>query len=243
MIAEINTYLQQENPALNTGFCLFCRYSRNESLMSWIGRKKDMAKLIYELKKINKAPAVKENTRYENNIIRYNRFRDEAPQEPVTAANEEQPEDNEFEDAAIRFKTYDDRKTKRSDLPEDLQAVYDTIAEDYKLRKGYHEKMKMAQTDQDRADFRARIIETQERIIAGWAKIDEYLLSKETQKVESDETFKESSCRSYISKNLKKENISPAVAEGIKIRVKALLDHGCVIKDETMDLLKAKALL
>ena len=243
MIAEITSYLQQENPDFNTGFCLFCRYSRNESLMSWIGRKKDMAKLIYELKKITHAPAVRENTKYESNIIRYNRFRNEAPQDPAPATNEEQTEGEEIEDVEIRFKTYDDRKTKRSDLPEDLQEVYDTIAEDYKLRKGYHEKMKMAQTDQDRADFRARIIETQERIIAGWTKIDEYLLNKEKEQVQSDETFKESSCRSYISKNLKKEILSPAVAEGIKIRVKALLDHGCVIKDETMDLLKAKGLL
>lgn len=234
MIPEINTYLQQENPDFNTGFSLFCRYSRNESLMSWIGRKKDMAKLIYELKKINNSPIVKENVRYQSNIVRFNLFRNEDPQKPTVK------EEDEIE---IRFKTYDDRKTKRSDLPEDLQNVYDTIAEDYKLRKGYHEKMKMAQTDQDRADFRARIIETQERIIAGWTKIDEYLLNREKGKVQSDETFKESSCRSYISKNLKKESITPAVAEGIKIRVKALLDHGCVIKDETMDLLKAKNLL
>ncbi len=231
MNQEIQKYLQQENPDFNTGFSLFCRFSRNQSLMSWIGRKKDMAKLIYELQKLLKAPFLKENHQAENHIIRFNKFMNEIP-----APN---PSDDELE---TRFKTFDDRKTRRSDLDEEHQAIYDAVAEDFKLRRGLHEKMKMAKDDSSRADFRKRILDVQERIEEGWKKIDAYLLQKQKSRVSGDR-FVESSCRSYISKYINKENISKTVFDGMKVRAQALIDHGCVMTDETIELLKAKGIL
>lgn len=233
MVAEINAYLNGGNPEFNAGFSLFCKYSTNQSLMSWIGRKKDMEMLLYELKKLDRAGATPLNVNAAVHEIQYNCFRDELQKAlPVPVP---------VEDSKIVFKTYDERRTRRADLPEDLQKVYDDITSDYKLNRGYHEKMKAATTDQDRAEFRQRIVETTERIQEGWTRIDTYLQEAETKKV--DDKFNESSCRSYISKALKSEKISDKVAAGVRIRVKALQEHGCVISNDTLETLKNKNLI
>lgn len=230
MVAEINAYLNEGNPEFNAGFSLFCKYSTNLSLMSWIGRKKDMEMLLYELKKLDRSGATPVNINAAVHEIRYNLFRPQ-PRMAISVPAA-------IQDSKVVFKTYDERRTRRADLPEDLQKVYDDITSDYKLNRGYHEKMKAATTDQDRAELRERIIETTERIQAGWTRIDTYLQEAETKKVNGK--FNESSCRSYISKALKSESVSEKVAAGVRIRVKALQEHGCVITDETLDALKKK---
>lgn len=240
MIPEIQNFLTGEILDFNEGFALFCKYSRNESLISWIGRKKDMDRLIYNLKKLNAYPNLKPNPRTEDLIIKYNK-----PVNTVVAAmpvTPSQPVDpNNPEGSNITFRTFDDRRTRRSDLPENLQKVYDDIAGDFKLRKAYHEKMKIATTDEDRATFRANILETEERIRKGWAVIDKFLLEKSQQQVTSE--FKETTVRSYISKKLKKENLTPEDIEQLRIRVKALQDHGCTIKDAVAEKLRALNIL
>ena len=238
MIEEINNYLNKHEPDFISGFSLLCKYSRNESLISWIGRKHDSERMLYELKKLNDFPSVTPNPRAEINFTRYGvglvAGGDDAPK---GLSPEIPDEDKEFE----KFRVFDDRRHKRSELPEDLQKIYDDIASDYKLRRAYHEKMKMATTDVDRAGLRASILDTQERIIAGWKPIDEFLLNKTKDKVEKE--FKESSCRSYISKALNARTISESTAEGVKIRLKALQENNCQISEETIQRLKEKGLI
>ena len=240
MNQEIQKYLTGEILDFNEGFALFCKYSKNESLISWIGRKKDMERLIYNLKKLNGFPNLKANAKTEELIIKYNR-----PVDAVVAAMPSAPIQQETSEPAdtstITFRTFDDRKTRRSDLPEDLQKVYDDIAGDFKLRRAYHEKMKMATTDEDRAQLRAKILETEDRNRNGWATIDKFLLEQTQQTVTT--AFKETTVRSYISKKLKKENLTPEDIEQLKIRVKALLDHGCIIKDAVAEKLRALNIL
>ena len=143
MNPEIDQYLQKKEKDFNEGFALFCRYSRNESLMSWIGRKKDEARLVYELGKLSRLGACTENPLADRHLSVYNKSAASAnhgSKAPATASD-------------IIFRTYDERKTRRADLPERLQKVYDDIAGDYKLRRSYHEKMKTAMTDKDRAEL------------------------------------------------------------------------------------------
>lgn len=234
MNQEIQDFLQQPNPDFHTGFGLFCKYSPNQSLMSWIGRKGDMETLLYELKKLNRYNSSTINVNASIHEALYNKIpkKTTVPEQPVSA---DAPE-HKGTVSEIVFKTIDERRTRRGDLPADLQAVYDEISSDYKLRRGLHEKMKQASTDADRASYRARILETQERIEKGWKRIDSYLLEAEKEKVNAK--FNESNCRAYISKALKSETISDKVAAGVRIRVKALYDNGYSLSDETKAALK-----
>lgn len=227
MNSEIKKYLESADPSFEEGLALFCRYSRNETLMSWISRKRDVEKLRYELEKLSRMnPAL--NTMESVMKAKY-------CHPGLDVGPEKEPETD------IVFKTVDERKTRRADLPEELQTVYDTIAEDYKLRRALHEKMKMASTDEDRASFRERIIEANDRIEAGWKEIDEYLLTVEKNKAASD--FKESTARSYISKALKKKQLSPANINTIRARYQALLDHGCTVNENTVTELKKRGII
>ena len=233
MIPEIHQYLQQANPDFNTGFALFCKYSPNQSLMSWIGRKKDMAMLRYELEKLNETGSTFINSNATTHEALFNHFR-----EPAKMVS---PKEETATAPKIIFKTYDERRTKRGDLPEDLQKVYDDVVSEYPVRRGYHEKMKLAKTDADRAEFRSKILESEERIQAGWKRIDSYLENAEKEKVNAK--FNEKSCRAYISKALKAEKNSDKVISGVRIRVQALINHGCNISEETVTALQAKGLV
>ena len=224
MLRDIADYLKGGSRDFDSGFALFCRYSKNKNLISWIGRKRDFAKLIYELEKLSRhycesVPAP-------------------AATVPAPAATVPAPDisDAASDIQAPVVRTYDERRTNRRDLPPHLQKVYDDIADLYKLRRAWHEKMKFARTDLDRARCRERLLDTHSQITRGWKKIDDWILGKDRQIRESD--FKESSCRAYISKLLRKESLSPEQRERLKIRVEAMIKHGCAFSETTILLLK-----
>lgn len=235
MIREISDYLKSAEPDYYVGLALFCKYSRNDWLKNWLSRREDRPKLTYELQKLSDA-APDENPHVQADVARY-------AQKPAPAPSPDpEPEQPVQEQKRVLvFRTFDDRRTRRSDLPEELQAVYDSISEDYKLRRGLHEKMKSAGTNNDRASFRARLLETDARIKAGWARIDAFLTREAEEKVSGD-SFQESTCRAYISKALKRPVNSPAQVATCKARVKALLSHGCTISQETLSNLQKKGL-
>jgi len=236
MIPEISEYLKQANPDFNSGFRLFCRYSLNQSLMSWIGRKKDEQMLRYELQKLDKAPRVHVNPEAEIHETRFNRFLEDPA--PAAAAA---PDPAAAQAPKIVFRTYDERRTVRASLPPDMQEIYDRTVEEYKVRRGYHEKMKAARTDKDRATLRAGILSSQERIAAGWKEIDDFQLKREIDAQQI--TFNEKNCRSYISKALAAKTVSDKVRKGVRARVTALLDHGCTISPQLQQQLQDRGLI
>jgi len=224
MNEEIREYLSKPNPDFETGFSLFCRYSRNQSLMSWIGRKKDMARLLFELQKLEKLN-LQVNPQATILAARYNT--------PVSAIGQRVTAPG----PQITFKTFDERRTRRADLSPEMQKIYDQITEEYKLRRGYHEKLKMAKTDADRASFRERLLISQNKIEEGWKQIDAWLLEKE--KANSDKGFNASTYRSYITKTLKKgDGMSALQRDTVRVRAKALIDAGEVLGDKILSLLK-----
>lgn len=229
MLRDIADYLKGGSRDFDSGFALFCRFSKNKNLISWIGRKRDFAKLIYELEKLSRhyggsvpapAPSVPAP----------------APSVPAPAATVPAPAATVPAPAATvpapgpAFRTYDERKTNRGDLPANLQKVYDDIADLSKLRRAWHEKMKFARTNIDRARCREQLLETHSQIVKGWQQIDGYLTGQiQTQ----EEEFRESTCRAYISKMLRKETLSPEQLERLKKRTQALLSHGLAISEST----------
>jgi len=232
MNQEIREYLNKPNPDFDAGFSLFCRYSRNQSMMSWIGRKKDMERLLYELAKLEKQN-LPVNPQASVMTSRYNTPGNVHLGVPVPVA---------APGPQITFKTYDERRTRRADLSEDMQKVYDSITEEYKLRRGYHEKLKMAQTDADRASLRERLLICQKHIEEGWKQIDAWLLEQE--KIKSGKGFNVSSYRSYITKMLQKgDKMTALQRDTVRMRAKALQDAGEVLGEKVLSQLKKYDLL
>lgn len=237
MNQEIHNFLQKAEPDFVSGFALLCKYSPNESLISFIGRKTDMEMLIYELGKLDRGGFNTPNPRAAILNAHY------APASVLSeAAGQESAETSQEkpEEPKTRFRTIDESRTRRADLPEDLKIVYDAIAEDYKIRRALHDKMKAATADADRASFRARILETEERIQAGWTRIDAWL--EQNAKEKADDNFNEKSCRAYISKALKAEKVSDTVAAGVKARIQTLREHGSTVTDELLEAVRAKGI-
>lgn len=235
MNQEILEYLNSAEPDFSAGFALFCRYSRNDALKNWISRKLDMPKLLYELEKLSRT-TVSINPKESLDVARYAQSRP-SPEPPA-----QDPVSVPVIEPSISFKTFDERKTRRADLPAELQAVYDECASDFKLRRGLHEKMKMATTNADRAIYRQRVIETDARIRAGFAEIDDYLTRQAEEKAKAD-YFKESTARSYVSRALKKDKLTGAQKATLKARVQALQAHGCTLDAKTISKLQALKIL
>lgn len=233
MNTEILAYLSSAKPDFDSGFALFCKYSRNRTAKDWIARRHDMPKLIYELGKLAKTTVADTSSVPSVEMALFTPSPAPAPA-PVAGVAQEVRK--------LTFRTFDDRRTRRSELPPDLQEVFDRNAEDYKLRRGFHEKMKMALSDADRAHYRALVLETDARIRAGWDRIDDYFASVKEQEVK-EAPFDEMRCRRYVSKVLHLDSPSPSQIADCKARLKALLEHDCVIKPQTLKALEEKGLL
>lgn len=236
MNSEIAAYLNKTKPDFDSGFALFCRYSRNRIAMDWISRRHDFPKLLYELGKLRDTTVSVADTVPSDHTLFATR------PEPVEQRPDQEERKSVPEDVRkLRIRTYDDRRTKRSELPPELQEVYDRNAEDYKLRRAFHEKMKFSPSSHDRAVFRSKVIETNARIQEGWKQIDAFFERQAAAQVA--ESFNESTFRSYVSKALRRERNSPKQVQTCRVRVRALLEHGCVMDDSTITLLNERGLL
>lgn len=231
MIQEIHNYLQQADPDFESGFGLLCKYSPNESIIAYLARTEKKEMLLYELAKLDESP-IRHPANLRAGILRakYRPLAKEPDPEPTNGPSEEDAQ------TRVIFKTYDERRTRRADLPSDLQDVYDSITSDYKLRRALHEKMKAATAPSDRAYFREEIINLEAGIRERWNRIDNYLADAAKEKV--SDTFSEKNCRAYISKALKAGKASKKVAAGVRARLQALIEHGCTVTDEMTDAIK-----
>lgn len=226
---EIKLYLETSNPGFGQGFDLFCRFSRNQSLMSYIGRKQCMEMLVYELQKLAAAPAVIENPQYMVNRSRFDKST------PTDKTDSQMP--NEV--AVQNVKIIDDRKVNREELPQELKELYDEITSLYKHKRVLHEKMKMANSDTGRKEFREEILIIQDKISGNWEVIDNSLAGwvpeqKPIKKVNVNTN------RAYISKMLAKKTLSDEQREAVKQKFEELLSLGEKLKPETLANLKLK---
>lgn len=221
---EIRQWLDTANPDFNQGFALFCKYSRNQSLMSYIGRKGQMQMLVHELQKLAALPKLSPNPFYKVNITQFG----------VTI-----PVQSTVEKKVEKVVVIDERKVKREDLPEEMQKIYDEIVADYKLQRSLHEKLKMANSDAGRADFRKKIIDLNDKIKHSWAIIDGKIPSGD-QQAQTGISSQVNSARAYISKMLKKGNLTEDQRKLILEKMKIIFDAGATLKEETLSALKAK---
>lgn len=226
---EIRKWLDMANPDFNQGFALFCKYSRNQSLMKFIGRKGQMEMLVYELRKLAALPRITPNPFYKVNLSEF------GVSNPVKQVPFQQPPIIKEEKVIV----IDERKVNREDLSEEMRMIYDKIVEDYKLQRSLHEKLKMANSDAGRAEFRKKIIDLNDQIKHGWAIIDGKIPSGD-QQAQTGISSQVNSARAYISKMLKKENLTEDQRNMIKEKMNVIFDAGAIIKKETLAALKAK---
>lgn len=221
---EIRQWLDTANPDFNQGFALFCKYSRNQSLMSYIGRKGQMQMLVHELQKLAALPKLTPNPFYKANITQFG-----------VSIPAKLPVEKKVEKVIV----IDERKVNREDLPEEMRIIYDKIVEDYKLQRSLHEKLKMANSDAGRAEFRKKIIDLNDQIKHGWAIIDGKIPSGD-QQAQTGISSQVNSARAYISKMLKKDNLTEDQRKLIMEKMKIIFDAGATLKEETLSALKAK---
>ncbi|MDA3943696.1 MAG: hypothetical protein PF694_09185 [Bacteroidetes bacterium] len=191
---EIKAWLNSPEKDINAGIALFQMYSRNRALLLYLTRKRDERKLIYELEKLAKHANLKPVTQ------------PRAMREKMQTAPPPAPDPD-------GHKIIKPKRVNREDLPDALKVVYDGVAEAYKLQRVVHEKMKLSETDEDRAALRAELVKLDDDIAAGWDAIDQGMMVPEPEApkvAEKQYTVQDikaiNSARTYISRAIKKFN-------------------------------------
>jgi hypothetical protein len=192
--------------------------SHQRNILLYLQRKKDAAKLEYELKKMLKLMGDR---------LGKIQLPDEAPEQvkeasgatmvnPEEQTGQQSKETGKAEQTEVsdeQHKILQNKRVNPEDLPEELQQVYNEVAQAHKEMRSVHEKMKLAGSDEQRAAFRQQLIALDEVVTEGWKAIDEYMLIKhqpETTKPQttvkepevSDLTKSIGAARTYISRNL-----------------------------------------
>lgn len=209
---EVKNWLDMENPDFDQGFAIFSKYSKSISLINYIQRKRDLDMLKYQMKKLIAAGGtLKPNLLHSKTM-------------PDTKSE------------ASKTVVIDTRKINREDLPEEMQAVYDTIVEHYKEMRTVHEKMKQANSDSGRAEFREKLTKLEEKVKKGWEIIDSGKFPQTDKSISSNIN----SARAYISKMMKKEELTTLQREMVKEKLNLIITSGELLKPETLEKLKEK---
>lgn len=226
---EIKSWLDDDGKVFQHGFDLFVKYSRNRSLMLYLSRKHNMEKLVYELGKLLSFSLAEHQVKITAPIA--NKMSETAKEEKVES-----------------FKYNEFKHLVRKALSKDHKVVYDQIALAYKTQRTYHEKMKLATTDEARAELRAKVIEADDIISKGWKGLDAFKASKEKVPAKATaatvfEMSKEvNACRSYLSRGiselpkLNEKKAASRIAE-MKVRVEKMISLNAPVKNETREAL------
>jgi len=153
MNQEVQNWFDGEKD-YQAGLVLLRTFSKNRSLFSFLSRKEKPEKLEYELQKLLQQPT---------QIIDIRNTK--KSEKPIENTNETEP-------FVERVKITEDGKIRFDDLPEPLQEYYLKIKDEYKFMRSFHEKMKLAETDDARANFRQELVTLDDSIAEKWKAID-----------------------------------------------------------------------
>ncbi|MCT4636232.1 MAG: hypothetical protein N4A72_00855 [Bacteroidales bacterium] len=234
---EITEWLEipDEDKVFAEGYKLFCKYSRNRSVINFLARKQRMSKLVYELDKM------KDWELKEKKVI-------SKPLLKVIESSVSKTEQKEKDPVK------EQKNVKREDLPEELKEVFDKISEAYKIMRAKHEKLKLLTNDIDRSDLIKEIHDLDDHITEGWKTIDNFVENKTENTDTNSQTVnttldpkKVSRDRKYITQGLKdlekltgEENQKKrdGKIQEMNKRFNDLLSGGENFADETIEKLK-----
>ena len=137
-----------------------------------------------------------------------------------------------------RHEKYDPDK-----LPPTLKELWLKNSEEYKELQYCHAKMKEANSDAVRADWRKQLFEHRESLKKRWKLFEEEKarLEEEAKHTES-KPYDPFNDRAYISKALKKEKWTDEMKLEVQKRTDALLANKVPIKEETLQRLKQRGI-
>lgn len=229
------------------GFSLFVRFSHNRALAIQLARKRTQGKLEYELEKLAIAPVLIERPVMNIAVVRTVVVKAEVAKKEIVI--EVDKTERKFEKAE-KVLVNTEGRIDYEKLNEEQKALFDANRDKYKEMRSWHEKMKLAKTDQERADARAMIIELDDAIRANWQKFDASFTGEVSENFspEVDPVKAVGNARSYLSKNLSKlESLTGKKLDGLKEKVKERYDviiaANQVVDDETTAKLVAHGII
>lgn len=231
MDEKILEWLQSEEKDFDQGYLLLAKVLKNQSILHYLQRKRDQAKLEYELQKLVPATTVKKVA------------------EPISEnhANDMKLSAEKVEKHDGKLKVVQGGQVNYDELPEVLKPVYDKTIQRYKEMRSVHEKMKLATSDEQRAELRKLLDELDTEIESGWAVIDTWIKTgklPEAGKQEKTVDYKAvNAARTYVSRAIEKaetttgKKLEKLVAD-LQIRVNTLVAAEAEIKPETREKLE-----
>ena len=271
MLEKIKTWLADENRDFNEGLNLFVEQSRNRSLYLYLVRKKDMDKLVYELNKIAnhleattpkvvKLEVLTGNTETgntETGNTETGNTETGAPDHHSLIPGDELVIEDADEEAIENLKNRFDP----SQLVEPQRSTFFKISDAYKVQRSFHEKMKLAETDEQRAEFYAEVVRLDDIITAGWKELDDWKASVDGFKADQQKAAdalkpvdpvaigKEiNSARKFISVGLVRldkvsGDVKTALTDQLRKKVETLKTLNAAISDETVAKLQAAGVI
>ena len=214
--------------SFDEGVDILLRYSANVGVNTFIVRRRDKGHLHAELVRLAHMPRLKD-------------LRPTTPKQPEKS-EESQPVEAEASDAdddtvdflsLERHKQYDPDK-----LPPMLKELWLKNRDEYKELQYCHQQMEQANSDAGRADWRKQIIEHQQSLQKRWQLFDDEIAK--TKEENSENGFNAFNARAYISRMLKKNELTDANRVEVQKRIDQLLMAGVAMKDDTKEKLIEK---
>lgn len=236
---EIKAWLETEEKDFAAGYTIFVHYSHNRALALYLARKQDLNKLIYELEKIHERSTLKDAPVMPiGPILKVIKSAEEKANGTADAADV-------IGKAEGKIRVIKDGKVQYEDLPDELKKLYDENTVSYKNMRTLHEQMKLAKTDEERAEKRAIIDTLDDGISANWKIIDDWAAGKITADDlvaatgEQDEYKQINAARTYLSRNISKmETLKDEKQDKMKLdlreRVSFLRSKKAEISHETL---------
>jgi len=155
---EIKIWLESEEKNFDQGYQLLAKVFKNQSILHYLQRKRDQAKLEYELSKLVPSASTASRSADEASI-----------NAPVPELVEGQ---TIIEKHDTKLKIVQSGQINYDQLPEALKPIYDNTISKYKEMRSVHEKMKLATSDEQRAELRKTLDELDTEIESGWVVIN-----------------------------------------------------------------------
>lgn len=226
--------------SFETDLALLAANCKNEHLVERIRRKHDTALLNYQIKK-----------RHLQQTEQSPFLRRQEPPAPPPSLTQQTPPAPKVQNntnkpkTAVSYATLEHyQHTRYEDMPTpQTQELWLKNRDEYKTAQNLHLKLKNATTNEDRAEIRANMLQLLHQIKGRWALIDsEILRLSQEKKEEADETLKIATIRTYITKSLKRENLTDKQRLELQRRVDALIAANENIKPETIARLQEKGI-
>lgn len=230
---EVSDFLSSHpSYSFEEGFALIRKYDTNPGVISFLEQRRDMNHLGYELGRLARHPI----------LMPVPGYQEPTPAVETQAANKVRKPKKEVKQDIIKWEDLKQRheNTKYDDMPTDyLKGIWKENQSLYKELRYVHSQMKQANSDAGRADWRQKMLEIDGKLRTNWKTIDEEISRLNSGDGASDDDgFKESTCRSYITRKLGKKNLTANDIVEIRRRYELLVKHNCIVSDETTNKLK-----